>query len=180
MGEYTPRNVCCRMQTSDHTICWVESLAQQELLIHAGDKVSLDVVATKNEVLLLETSSFLRDLYYQFHALIRVFNGRVGSSPLLELKLSRSESVDQFQISRNGMRLVFSRPLPGVIQASCERLASQDFSRTHKASVMFTGMVEGKFGNFHEVEWFFLGARIAAEQVARHYLTEFLQVSRVG
>ena len=44
--------------------------------------------------------------------------------------------------------------------------------------MMFSGRVEAKFGTFHDVEWYFLGNRVNAELLARHYLTEFIQVSR--
>jgi hypothetical protein len=44
--------------------------------------------------------------------------------------------------------------------------------------MMFSGLVEAKFGAFHDVEWYFLGNPIGAEQLARHYLTEFIQISR--
>jgi len=166
------------MLTSNRTIRWIENLAEQELLIRAGEKASIDIGTTKDEVLAVETASFLRELFYQFDYLVGLFNSRVNQSAL-QIKLSRSgEGVDGFTFTRNKLRLVVSRPLPGVVKFQCDKQIPADDAGPGKISMMFSGVIEGAFGTFHDVEWTFLGSRVSAEQVARHYLTEFIQVSR--
>lgn len=166
------------MFTSNRTIKWIENLAEQELLINAGERASIDILTTKEEVLTVETATFVRDLYYHFEYLIQLFNLRV-SHPSLQIKLVRnSENLDGFTLSRNGMRLSLTKSQPGVVQLQCDKLIREEQSRSVKTSMMFSGLIEANFGTFHDVEWNFLGSRIAAEQVARHYLTEFIQVSR--
>jgi len=164
------------MSTSNRSIKWIENLADQELLIKAGEKVSIDIFATKDEVLAIETSTYLRDLLYHFEYLVRLFNVRVSQTGL-ELKLNRLEGSHGFTVSRNFMRLTVMRPQPGVVSLQCDKVTVID-NRTQKTSVMFSGIAEAKFGTFHDVEWYFLGSRVSAEQVARHYLTEFIQVTR--
>jgi hypothetical protein len=43
---------------------------------------------------------------------------------------------------------------------------------------MFSAVIEAQFETFDDVAWLFLGTPINAEQVARHYLTEFIQATR--
>ncbi len=164
--------------TSDRTIKWIESLAEQEVSIRGGDRASIDLCATKDEVLSVETATFIRDLYYHLDYLTALFNLRVVEQDM-QIKLAKLHEVSEgFNLVRADMRLAILSGKPGVIQIQCEkRLEVNAPSRT---SVMFSGMIEAQFGLFHEVEWSFLGNRVAPEQVARHYLTEFIQVSRVG
>jgi hypothetical protein len=165
------------MATSDRTIKWIENLADQELLIKAGERVSIDILSTKDEVLAVETASFVRDLLYHFDYLTRLFNGRVNQSTL-QIKLQRPDNQDSFSLVRNSLRLNISLRQPGVVQFQCDKKQSDSLTSGSRVSMMFSGMVEAKFGTFHDVEWYFLGNRVSAEQVARHYLTEFIQVSR--
>jgi len=162
--------------TSNRTIKWIESLAEQELSIQAGDRSSIDLCATKDEVLSVESATFIRDLYYHFDYLTRLFNMRVMEEAM-QLKTSKhAEGNEGFVVSRADRRLTVSSGKPGVIQLHCEKRL--DAGSSNRTSLLFSGVIEAQFGLFHEVEWSFLGNRVAPEQVARHYLTEFIQVSR--
>jgi hypothetical protein len=168
------------MLTSNRTIRWIENLAEQELLIKSGEKASIDIGTTKEEVLAVETASFMRELFYQFEYLIQLFNSRVSQLPL-QIKLVRGgEGPDGFCVSRNEMRLSVARPQPGIVKFQCDKILGPDSPGSARTSIMFSGSIEGEFGTFHDVEWTFLGSRVQAEQIARHYLTEFIQVSRGG
>lgn len=165
------------MFTSNRTIKWIENLAEQELSIRAGERVSIDILTTKEEVLTVETATFVRDLFVHFEYLIQLFNLRVNQESL-QIKVTRnSENLDGFSLSRNFMRLSVAKAQPGLVKLQCDKQIREE-ERTVKTSVMFSGLIEASFGTFHDVEWAFLGSRVTAEQVARHYLTEFIQVSR--
>lgn len=168
------------MLTSNRTIKWVENLADQELLITAGERGSIDICTTKDEVLVVETATFVRDLFFHFEYLVELFNSRVNRPPL-QIKLTRQgERLEGFALSRNRHRLILFQSQPGAVQLQCDKLIGDEGSRDNRTSLMFSGLIEAKFGAFHDVEWVFLGNPIGAEQVARHYLTEFIQVSRGG
>jgi hypothetical protein len=155
----------------------VEDLAEQDLLVNSGAKGSIDLCKTKEGVLLVETAAFARDLFSHFDYLTRLFNQRV-MNPDLQIKLQRqSEDYSAFSLRRNRMRLQITGTRPGAIQLQCEKFIDDDPKST-RTSVMFSGLLEAKFGTFHDLEWDFLGNPIGAEQVARHYLTEFVQASR--
>jgi hypothetical protein len=162
------------MVTSNRTIKWIESLAEQELSIRSGERASIDLLATKDEVLSVETTSFLRELNQQFDYLVRLFDLRVNQDAL-KIKILKNEDIlEGFTLLRNELRLLVTKPRLGVVQITCDKRLTGD----SRPSVMFSGVVEAKFGIFHDVEWLFLGSQVTAEQVARHYLTEFIQVSR--
>ena len=166
------------MHTSNRTIKWIESLADQELKINAGEKASIDICTTKEEVLSVETAIFVRELFNHFEYLVNLFNNRVSPSSL-EIKLVRlGDHLEGFCLLRNQMRLSLCQTQPGMVQLQCDKLAAEGVASPVQTSMMFSGLIEAKFETFHDVEWYFLGSQISAEQVARHYLTEFLQVSR--
>lgn len=166
------------MGTSNRTIKWIENLAEQELSIRSGERVSFDIGTTKEEVLSVETATFARELCHHFEDMVGLFNQRVKESHL-EIKLLRgSDRGDGFSLTRNRMRLVVQRRLPGTVQLQCEKLLPTDSFSSARTSVMFSGLIEARFGVFDDVEWVFLGSPVLPEQVARHYLTEFIQVSR--
>src|SRR4051812_7979952 len=90
------------MFTSNRTIKWIENLADQEIQINAGHKSSIDILTAKDEVLNVETATFVRDLHSHFDYLVQLFNARV-SHPNLQLKLQRGvDNMDGFTVSRNG------------------------------------------------------------------------------
>ena len=163
------------MLTSDKTIKWFENLAEQECLIQLGEKSSLDICTTKEEVLGAETGAFVRALYYQFEYLIRLFNSKV-ELPDLKIKVQANENnINSFSIVRNRISLIITGTQSGTVQLQCVRLESGDLTSNR---VIFSGLIEARFETFDEVKWYFLDSPILPEQVTRHYLTEFLQLSR--
>lgn len=166
------------MITSDRTIRWIESLAEQELLIRSGKRASIDITSTKEEVLSAETASFAQDLVQHFEYLVRLFNSRVEKESL-QIKLVKGGSDGMgFALLRNRLKLLLAVGQTGRLQVQCMKMMDEGMGSAPRASVMFSGVIESKFGTFHDVDWYFLGARVNAEQVALHYLTEFIQVSR--
>lgn len=163
------------MLTSNKTIKWVENLAEQECLIQLGEKSSLDICSVKDDILITETNAFIRALFYQFEYLIRLFNSKVDL-PALKIKIhSREEGENRFALSRNRINLIITGTQIGVVQLQCER---DQISNPTASRVIFSGLIEARFDTFDEVQWYFLDNPISPEQVVRHYLTEFLQISR--
>lgn len=167
------------MLTSDSSIRWIESLAEQEVMISAGQRASLDITKTKEDVMAVATSGYVRQLFFQLEYLVRLFNGHVSETDLGIRVLKDGERIDRFALSRNQMSLQVSSSRPGVVQIQCDRVINEGLTGS-RTSVLFSGLLEARFGAFDEVEWHFLGNPVMAEQVARHYLTEFIQTSRNG
>ncbi len=167
------------MLTSVPTLQWIESLAEQELHILGGNRTSIDLLVTKQEVLKLETVSVLRSLSAIFGFLVNSFNYRV-ENPELQIRILREgEPMERFSLSRNQLRMTLYTLKPGVIQIQCEKLKWDEAAKEERAGLLFSGAIEAYFGSFFEVHWNFLETVITPEQIARHYLTEFIQSSRL-
>jgi len=164
------------MATSDRTIRWIESLAKQEELITSGEKSALDLGMTKDEVLIGETDGFVRDVVYHLEYLVRLFNSRVNNSHI-QIRLVRATKNQAFSLNRNKMKFTLVTPKPGKIQIQCLKIMAEGASTVPKTSIMFSGTVEAHFGVFNDIDWQFLCQTVTSEQVAKHYLTEFIQVS---
>lgn len=163
--------------TSNRTIRWIENLADQEAGICRGERSFIDLCATKDDILQTETSAFVRDLKSNFEYLAELFNSRLADLTL-QISVVRVEGrIPTFKLVRHGMLLSIWSPQPGSVQIRCDKVVSDETSAP-KTSLMMTGAIEGDFGSFHDLEWRFLGSPVTAEQVARHYLTEFIQLSR--
>lgn len=166
------------MFTSDSTIKWIESLAEQEAQIHLGEKASVDILATKEEVLQFETTSFLRALESYFESLSKLFNARLGHQ-IYQIQMQKNrEGHSLFYIQRNQMRLSVTQSKPGKIQFLCDKVSEENPLSQSPSSRIFSGIVEANFVHFNQVIWEFLGSPVDAEKLSCHYLTEFLQVSR--
>lgn len=159
------------MIASYKTVKWIEDLADQDARIRAGEKASFDLCATKDEIVRLETVAFVRDLFVQFEQMVRIFNGRIaGRSEGIRL-LRQGDGVDGLALTRGTSRLQIAKGA-GVIQLQGEKVLTGG-----RNQMLFQGMIEAAFGPFNEVQWTFLGSPVTAEQVARHYLTDFIQMS---
>ncbi|MFM8313446.1 MAG: hypothetical protein ACKOA8_04105 [Deltaproteobacteria bacterium] len=160
---------------SDSSIKWIENLAEQEGLILSGVLPNLDISRTRDEVLAVSTSVFMRELKAQWLMLSKLFNSRMKEPAFCITWGEISERPDNFFLERNSVRLVVTSVRSGSIQIKCEKLSLESPSKT---STVFSGVLEGRFSNFDEVTWHFLEKPITAEQFSRYYLTEFLQSSR--
>lgn len=160
--------------TSDRSIRWIENLAEQELSISEGRSANVDICSTKEEVLLEETSHFLREIAHHLSYLSKLFNAKMEKVEF-QIKVKRGSSPgDGLTLVRGDVRLHLRSQNAASVQLQCLR---SDLTQG-KESVLSSGLIEAQFVTFHDIEWQFLGVRVTAEQVARHYMTEFLQVSR--
>lgn len=160
---------------SDSSLKWIENLAEQDVLISSGKISELDLAQTKEEVLALSTTAFIRELKAHCHTFIKIFNGRMQEAALALSMDDLADKAEGFMVQRNRIRLLFMTHQSGTIQIQCERGDSQKIAQF---SPVFSGQIQAKFQSFDDVSWFFLEKPVTAEQFCRFYLTEFIQVSR--
>lgn len=160
-------HVSSSFPTSDRSIRWIENLAEQEALLGQSDG-AYDLCSTRDEILLSETVNFLNELRYHLEFMVRLFNGKINGDRNL-VKISKSPSpFDGFSLIRNNIECRIGSKKSGAVHLNCAR----------SESVLTTALVEASFSSFHDVEWVFLGEKVTSEKIARHFLTEFLQLSR--
>lgn len=151
---------------SSRTVSWIENLATQENEIVQGERVSIDIGSAKDRLLESETLLFNRSLLCSFRELCASLNRRLPpeASPIRVKRVA--DSGEEFSVERIPLQLLF-RCQVGVIQFVCDKAGELQFS----------GSIEARFSAFYELDWLFLGSKVSAEQVARHYLTELLQLT---
>ncbi len=168
---------------SAQSLQWMESLGQQEALIHKGLRNSLDLSQTQEHVLELETTVFLRDLTAQMGELVACFNQHVVL-PELRLILHRKPTPapqlpgDILWVERSGVLLAVCRMRHGVLQLQAFPWDQRDMAPPVRRKILFSGTLEARFSVCFSVDWYFLGNAVEAEQAARHFLTEFIQSTR--
>lgn len=155
------------MALSSRTMDWIESLVVQEKEILTGDRLSIDLGHAKDGLLSAETVHFVRALHCKFAELAVFVNRRLPETSCPVSVITVCEGGEEFVVERLPVRLCF-KSRPGSINFSCDRIS---------AGLQFTGSIEARFGVFYEIDWMFLGARVTAEQIARHHLTELLQIT---
>ena len=162
---------------------WIETLAQDEINMEESGIVNFS--EHLDPMHLLESSSieFMENLKEKFEFFAEKFNElRVNhqdkSRAIKMFKISNT--VNDFMLFRNSLKLVVARRSPDVISIGflsnsgglfAARLNFENDSKTKiheiKASV----------GPFNDIKWKFQGENVDIDSLVRHYLTEFIKHS---
>ena len=93
------------MEISAHSLRWVERLAEQESGVQAGERSQVDLFQVREEVLLLASSQFLRELRVAFETLGKLFNGQMFSEDAKIQLQTTSETPEGFSLLRLNIRI---------------------------------------------------------------------------
>lgn len=167
------------MITSNRTIRWIENLADQESDVRRADRHFVDLGVPEDGLIESETAAFVRDLKKHFEYLVELFNSRVSESSLRIIFSETGGHPPVLKLSRHSMQLRVWTPKIGCVQIHCDKLLSEPNS-PNRTSLMMTGTIEAEFGSFRDLEWRYLDSPVNVEQIARHYLSEFIQLSRIS
>ncbi len=168
---------------SDFNTKWIEHLALEEINMDETGIVHINEHLDPN--LLLEESSvdFMNALRDKFEVYSTVFNEyrgthKAGSS----IKIFKiSNTINDFMLFRNSLRLMFSRRANDLISISflvngkdlfAPRLPNDDdriASAGHE--------IRAHVGPFNKITWRFGGEVVDQDALVRHYLSEFIRNS---
>jgi hypothetical protein len=166
----------------DLTTTWIESLALEELNMDESGVVHID--DHLNPTHLLEESSidFMNSLRDRIEFYIRKFNDyrtdQTGHSQIKIFKISNT--VNDFMLFRNSLRLIFSRKACDLITIGfmnsgknfyTPRLNSQELGQETQHEI------KAHVGPFNNISWKFQGEDIKIDCMVRHYLSEFIRNS---
>ena len=164
---------------------WIENLAIEELNMEETGIVHID--EHLNPALYLEESSIklMDQIRQNFDLYISKFNEYRNSSASLIKVFKISNTVNDFMLFRNSLRLVVARKSNDVISIglltgskdiisprlpdSLNQKPLSSLSRGHE--------LKAHLGPFNKIMWKFQGEDIDAEVMARFYLTEFIRNS---
>ena len=162
---------------------WIHELARAEVHPEAEKLLQLGSSFDSQQLVEESTIGFLTELRDCFTQSVRTFNAySEGNTRFQEVKIyTIAQTVADFMIFRNQIKLVISNSAHGVIQLS--------YSHHQRASLAVNGQSQprplsppqeilARLGPFRTVDWVFQGEKVSPEQVAKFNLTEFVRATR--
>lgn len=159
---------------------WIENLAMEEINMDESGVVAFN--DHLNPIHLLEESSinFLNNLRESVDLYVSKFNelrGSQGSSSQIKL-FKISNTVNDFMLFRNSLRLIFARKANDLISIGFLANGKDLFSaRMHSEDPYSPGgthEVRAHLGPFNKITWRFQGEEVDMDALVRHYLAEFI------
>ncbi len=163
---------------------WVEQLALEELNMDESGIVHMD--NHLNPAALLEESSidYMNAIRDRFEFYITRFNEfRGGSSNGALIKTFKiSNTVNDFMLFRNSLRMIFARRAHDVISIGFLANGKDIFAPRLSESDQYAQQsgaheIRAHIGPFNEISWRFQGEIVGIDSLVRHYLSEFIRQS---
>lgn len=167
---------------------WIHDLARGE--IHPDADRILQLGASHDPAQLIEESTiaFLTELKEQFNEFIRTFNSySEAGQQFQEVRIYNiAQTVADFMLYRNQIKLVISNSAHGVIQiAFAQHTRSSPVGAPMSGDQSFATALQrapqelsAQMGPFRDVHWTFQGEKVTAHQLAKFYFTEFIRATR--
>ncbi|MCK6594134.1 MAG: hypothetical protein L6Q33_02955 [Bacteriovoracaceae bacterium] len=167
-----------QLSTIDTT--WIESLALEELNMEESGIVN--ITGHLNPELMLEESSikFMNNLKDKFELYVNTFNRyRTQSGATTGIKMFKiSNTVNDFMLFRNSLRLVFARKANDCISigfiANGKDIFAARLSINDRHGSQSMHELRAHVGAFGKITWRFNGEPVDVDSLVRHYLTEFI------
>jgi hypothetical protein len=159
---------------------WIENLAMDEINMDESGIVNIN--GHLNPSLLLEESSieFMNDLRDRLEAYTTKFNeyrGRNNSHASIKL-FKISNTVNDFMLFRNSLRLIFARKANDVISigflANGKDIYGARLSHNDQFGSATIHEIRAHLGPFNKITWRFNNEPVDIDALVRHYLTEFI------
>lgn len=159
---------------------WIEGLALDEINMDESGIVNIN--GHLNPELLLEESSiaFMNDLRDRFEAYVTKFNEyRARNHSNSTIKLFKiSNTVNDFMLFRNSLRLIFARKSFDVISigflANGKDIYGARLSFNDQFGSTNIHEIRAHIGPFNKITWRFNNEVVDVDALVRHYLTEFI------
>lgn len=168
--------------TSSLNTTWIENLAIDE--INMDESGVIDLHEHLNPIHFLEESSIdlMNQLRDQIEYSVGKFNEYRGNQPSSHIKIFKiSNTVNDFMLFRNSLRLIFARKSNDVISigfiANGKELVSPRLSANEKMGGSPVHEIRAHIGPFHDISWRFQGETFQMQTMVKHYLTEFIKQS---
>lgn len=163
---------------------WIEQLALEEINMDESGIIHMD--NHLNPSALLEESSidFMNAIRDRFEYYVNHFNQyRGGANATALIKTFKiSNTVNDFMLFRNSLRLIFARRSHDVISIGFLSNGKDLFApRLSEADTYGQQIgaheIRAHVGPFNEITWRFQGEPVNVDALVRHYLTEFIRQS---
>ena len=161
---------------------WIENLAIDE--INMDESGIIDLHEHLNPIHFLEESSInlMNELRDHVEHSVSKFNEFRGEQPSSHIKIFKiSNTVNDFMLFRNSLRLVFARKSNDIINigfiTNGKDLLAPRLTLNDKMSSQALHEIRAHIGPFHNIKWKFQGEEFEIITMVKHYITEFIKQS---
>ena len=169
--------------SNEISVNWIENLALEEL--NMDESGIVDIHNHLDPVHLLEESSinFMNELRDRIEFSTQKFNEYRGNAlSNAQIKIFKiSNTVNDFMLFRNGLRLIFARKANDLISigflANGKDLFAARLSVNDSMGSGSVHEIRAHLGPFNKISWRFQGEEVDLEALVRHYISEFIRQS---
>ena len=161
---------------------WIETLAFDEINMDEAGIIDFNEHLDPQSFLEEESINFMNKIRDLFEVYITKFNEcRGGPNSGAQIKIFKiSNTVNDFMVFRNSLRLIFSRKASDLILISL--LANgKDVFAPRLTENLQTNIshheISANIGPFNSIRWKFQGEEVDIKAMVRHYLEEFIKNS---
>ena len=162
---------------------WIENLAFEELNMDESGVVEFNNHLSADLVLEEESIKFMDNLKGLFEFFITRFNEcRGGIDSGASIKIFKiSNTVNDFMLFRNSLRLVFSRKSCDLISIGLLMNGKDLYAPRmpgQQENIPFScHEISASIGAFNKISWKFQGENVDPNAMVKHYLAEFIKTS---
>lgn len=163
-------------------VSWIESLALEEVNMEESGIIRFNDHLNTQQLLEESSLNFVNKLKDRFEFYTSLFNQyRSNRDSSRGIKIFRiSNTVNDFMLFRNSLKLIVARRSPDVISigflANNGGLFSARLANENQ-SVHAIHEIKAHVGPFNTITWRFQGEPVEVEALVKYYLTEFVKNS---
>ncbi|MCR9204956.1 MAG: hypothetical protein NXH75_10285 [Halobacteriovoraceae bacterium] len=170
------------LNTTESSSPWIENLAIEE--INMAESGIVDLHEHLNPIHYLEESSieFMNELRDKIEHMIARFNQYRGHQSNSHIKIFKiSNTVNDFMLFRNSLRLIFARKANDLINIAFitngKDLLAPRMKELDPFGAEGVHEIRAHLGPFNKITWRYQGEIVDMEAMVKHYLTEFIKQS---
>ena len=162
---------------------WIENLAMEEINMDESGVIHVEDHLDPRHMLEESSIEFMNALKDRFEFYVEKFNeyrgNRQGGSEIKMFKISNT--VNDFMLFRNGIRLIFARKADDLISIGFIS-GGKDFfgprlSKDETPGTAPLHEIKAHIGPFNQISWRFKGEIVSVTPMLKHYLSEFIRIS---
>lgn len=164
---------------------WLRDLVKAEDQMEESGVVDFRIGFENDQFLFNESISFLLQLKHQFAEASNYFN-ELKHSAVGRIKIyGIAKTHADFMLFRNGYKMIFTLPKPGVISIRFNFLGPSQFvpstipspTQSGAATLMEEHLIEAHAGPFAELVWTYKGSPINADSLVKYHMSLFIRES---
>jgi len=162
---------------------WIENIALEEINMDESGVINMDSHLDTYQLLEEESIQFLDQIRDRVELFVSKFNQyRSSMNSGHQVKIFKiSNTVNDFMLFRNSLRLIFSRKANDLISigflSSGNDMLSPRLNAQQTSGSEAAHEIRAQVGAFNNITWTFQGERVDIDSMVKHYVAEFLRQS---